>query len=249
MACVDIEESKSRIFRRSGDIQAMYQFLSRIIGGLLIACGVVLGALGVGAFLSLGAEGLVGTLAAMALGSVFGFVGVRYLRTRAEGVPGETKHAGAAMLVHDPIWRPRLLGMAFVGLALSVIQLSSDLLHGDWLPSIARPALLIGAAGLSLASHRIAVDPQGGLRRGWRRAAHGCVWVLIFVLLSSAAVKVFSDYETDSGPMRDFLMSGPQGALCLALAYGAEIILLFPYRAGVARQNKQATDGWLPRVK
>jgi hypothetical protein len=67
----------------------MYQLTARVIGGLLIACGLILAAIGIGAFLLDTNGALAGGLSSLVFGAVFGFAGYRFLRRPADESEGE----------------------------------------------------------------------------------------------------------------------------------------------------------------
>lgn len=67
----------------------MYQLTARVIGGLLMACGLTVAAIGIGAFLFDANGALAGGLSSLVFGSVFGFAGYRFLRTPADESEGE----------------------------------------------------------------------------------------------------------------------------------------------------------------
>jgi hypothetical protein len=89
---------------------AMYQLTARIIGGLLIACGLTLGAIGIGAFLSDANGALLGGLSFLVFGSVFGFAGYRFLRTPPDEDESEnevhtepTRERGTRIKIAQPL--------------------------------------------------------------------------------------------------------------------------------------------------
>jgi hypothetical protein len=96
----------------------LYQPVSRIIGGLLVACGLVLGAIGIGILVHPGAEALVGTLSFLAFGSVFAYAGYRYLRTPADGSELDAPRGVSERPALTSDWQARLFALALASLLL-----------------------------------------------------------------------------------------------------------------------------------
>ena len=199
----------------------MYLILCRIIGALLIACGLIVAGVGVGILVYEGADGLAGTMAALLFGSVFAYVGYRFVRTRDEASGDQLPSPASARLCPSRKWHSWLFVLALAGFAMSSVQLISDLLHSVWLPQAVGWVLFITLAALNVAARPLLVEPGLGqrLRRNWRTVAHSAIWVLLLSLVAWMAV-------SSRGPLGGHFDQGALGALCLVFAYAAEAVLL-----------------------
>jgi hypothetical protein len=82
----------------------MYQLTARVIGGLLIACGLTLAAIGIGAFLFDANGAFTGGVSFLVFASVFGFAGYRFLRTPVEESEAEpTRQRSTSLKIPQPL--------------------------------------------------------------------------------------------------------------------------------------------------